>query len=51
MVVILPTALQSAMSKLLTNGHKTAKEQMRELIDWVKPKALRERMLKVRAKW
>ena len=43
--------LQSAMPKLLTNGHKTAKEEMRELIDEVKPKALRERMLKVWAKW
>lgn len=43
--------LQSAMPKLLTNGHKTAKEEMRDLIDTVKPKALRERMLKVWAKW
>jgi hypothetical protein len=36
--------------KLLTNGHKTAKEEMRELIDQVKTKALRERMLKVWAR-
>ena len=26
-------ALQSAMPKLLTNGHKTPKEEMREMID------------------
>ena len=37
--------LQSAIPKLLTNGHKTPNEEMRELIDAVKPKALRERML------
>ena len=43
--------LQSAMPKLLTNGHKTPKEEMRELIDAVKSKALRERLLKVWAKW
>ena len=43
--------LQSAMPRLLTNGHKTPKEEMRELIDAVKPKALRERLLKVWAKW
>jgi integrase len=43
--------LQSAMPKLLTNGHKTAKEEKRELIDAVKPKAPRERLLKVWAKW
>jgi hypothetical protein len=43
--------LQSAMPKLLTNGHKTPKEEMREPIDAVKPKALRERLLKVWAKW
>jgi hypothetical protein len=35
--------LPSAMPKLLTNGHKTPKEEMRELIDAVKWKALRER--------
>ncbi len=29
--------LQSAMPKLLTSGHKTPKEEMRELIDAVKP--------------
>jgi hypothetical protein len=34
----------------LPNGHKTPKEEMRELIDAVKPKALRERLLKVWAK-
>ena len=42
---------ESAMPKLLTNGHKTPKEEMRELIDAVKPKALRERLLKVWATW
>jgi len=42
--------LPSAMPKLLTNGHKTPKEETRELIDAVKPKALRERMLKVWAR-
>ena len=42
--------LQSAMPKLLTNGHKTPKEQMREMLNEVKPKALRERLLKVWAK-
>jgi hypothetical protein len=41
---------QSAMPKLLTNGHKTPKEEMRELLDRVKLKALRERLLKVWAK-
>ena len=30
---------------------KTAKEEMRELLGPVKPKALRERLLKVWAKW
>jgi hypothetical protein len=39
------------MPKLLTKGHKTPKEEMRELIDSVKPKALRERLLQVWAKW
>ena len=43
--------LQSAMPKLLTNGHKTLKEEMRELIGAVKPEALRELLLKVWAKW
>ena len=43
--------LQSAMPKLLTNGHKTPKEEMREMLNEVKPKALRERLLKVWAKW
>jgi hypothetical protein len=44
-------ALQSAMPKLLTNGHKTPREEMRKRIETVKPKALRERLLKVWAKW
>jgi hypothetical protein len=35
------------MPQLLTNGHKTHKEEMRELVNAVKPKALRERLLKV----
>jgi hypothetical protein len=35
------------MPKLSTNGHKTPKEEMRELVNAVKPKALRERLLKV----
>ena len=43
--------LQSAMPKLLTSGHKTPKEEMRELLEQVRPKALRERLLKVWAKW
>jgi len=44
-------ALHSAMPMLLTNGHKTVKEEMRDLIDNVKSKALRQQMLKVWAKW
>lgn len=40
-------ALRSAMPNLLTNGHKTPKEEMRELIAIVRPVALRERLLKV----
>ena len=43
--------LHSAMPKLLSNGHKTPKEEMRELLDQVKPRALRERLLKAWAKW
>ena len=43
--------LQSAMPRLLTNGHKTPKKEMRELPAQVKPKALRERVLEVWAKW
>jgi len=43
--------LHSAMPKPLTNGHKTPKEEMRELLEQVRPKALRERLLKVWAKW
>jgi hypothetical protein len=39
------------MPKRLTNGHKTPKEEMREMLNGVKPKALRERLLKVWAKW
>jgi hypothetical protein len=43
------------MPKLLTNGvladgHRTPKEEMREILNEVKPKALRERLLKVWAK-
>jgi hypothetical protein len=34
-----------------TNGRKTPKEEMREVIDSVKPKAPRKRLLKVWAKW
>jgi len=34
-----------------SGGHKTPKEEMRELIGAGKPKALRERLLKVWAKW
>ena len=43
--------LQAAMPRLLTNGHRTSKEEMGKLIDAVKPKALRERLLKVWGKW
>ena len=43
--------LQSAIPNLLTNGEKTAKEEMREMLNEVKPKALRERLLKVWEKW
>jgi hypothetical protein len=42
--------LHSAMPRLLTDGHKAPKEEMRELLNEVKPKALRERLLKVWAK-
>ena len=42
--------LQFAMPKLLTNGHKAPKEEMRDILNEVKPKALRERLLKVWAK-
>jgi DNA-directed RNA polymerase specialized sigma24 family protein len=42
--------LQSAIPKLLTNGHETPKEEMRELIAAVRPVALRERLLKVWAR-
>ena len=44
-------ALHSAMPKLLTNGHNTPKDEMRELIATVRPVALRERLFKVWAKW
>jgi hypothetical protein len=37
--------LQSAMPMLLTNGHMSPKEEMRELIASVRPVALRERLL------
>ena len=40
-------ALQSAMPKLLTNGQKSPKDELHALIEQVKPKALRDRMLKV----
>lgn len=43
-------ALQSAMPNLLTNGHQTPKEEMREMLATVRPVALRERLLKVWAK-
>jgi hypothetical protein len=56
-------ALEGAMPKLLTMGNaerepkkaqvehgRPAREEMRELLDRVKPKALRERLLKVWAK-
>ena len=56
-------ALQSAMPNLLTmgkgkgsdqssviGGQRTAKEEMREMLNEVKPKALRERLLKVWAR-
>ena len=36
-------ALQSAMPNLLTNGHQTPKEEMREMLATVRPVALRER--------
>jgi hypothetical protein len=39
------------MPKLATNGHRMPKEEMRELLEQVKPKALRERVLKVWARW
>src|SRR5215475_2980406 len=38
--------LQSAMPRLLTNGHKSAREEMRELIEEVRPKGMRERLLR-----
>ena len=57
-------ALEGAMPKLLTNGREggsdqasvisdqaKAKGEMREMLNEVKPKALRERLLKVWAKW
>lgn len=43
-------ALQSAMPNLLTNGHQTPKEEMREMLATVRPVALRERLLKVWAR-
>ena len=42
--------LQLARPKQLPNGHKAPKEEMREMLNEVKPKALRERLLKVWAK-
>ena len=41
---------QSAMPKLLTNGHKTPRDKRREMRNQEKPKALRERLLKIWAK-
>jgi hypothetical protein len=41
------TALQAAMPNLLTDGHKLPREEMREMLNKVKPKALSERLLKV----
>ena len=38
------------MPKLITNGDKTPKEEMHEILNEVKPKALRERLRKVWAK-
>ena len=43
-------ALQSAMPKLLTNGQKSPKEEMKELIEQVKTKELKNRMLDVWAR-
>jgi integrase len=43
-------ALQSAMPKLLTNGQMSSKDEMKALIDEVKPKALRQRLMGVWAK-
>jgi hypothetical protein len=40
-------ALQSAMPKLLTNGQKSPKDEMRELLKQTKPKVLRERLQKL----
>lgn len=38
-------ALETAMPKLLTNGQKSPKEELRELMGQVKPKALGKKML------
>ena len=43
--------LRTAISRLFTNGHDIPKEEMRELTNAVKPKALREPFPKVWAKW
>ena len=46
-------ALQSAMPKLLTNGHKSPKDEMREVIEKLKGKGLKktkERLLALLAK-
>jgi hypothetical protein len=44
----MPTLLTgSAMPRLLTNGHQAAKEEMPEMLNEVKPKPMRERLLKV----
>ncbi len=44
----MPTLLTgTAMPRLLTDEHKTPKEKMQEILNEVKPKALRERLLRV----
>ena len=48
-IILIITAvwLILSMPDLLTNGDKTPKQEMRELLNDVKPRTLRERMLKV----
>ncbi len=43
-------ALQSAMPKLLTNGQQSPRDEMRELIEQVTPKKLRDQLLAAWAK-
>ena len=50
-VTLAPTAGVRLELLQKVSEHKTPKEEMCELIDAVKPKALRERLLKVWAKW